>query len=167
MKSYQSQLLLTSLMVAFLFVSQICNIYAQEEWTEPFPLTDSLANNTNPDIRLFFVNGQEKLFMVWEKSIDSASTSIYMKNIIGSEDEIEVLSDDSIHYTHPKIFPVYGNYVINDTNFFLFYEIGQSGNSDIYYLIYTSDGNFSEPVPFSVSPNEDHELDCDLDPDIV
>lgn len=133
----------------------INNLYSQYDWSVPLPVTDSISNNTNPDL---VYTGQVNYVMTWEKSIDSSSTSIYIKNIIGQEDEIEVLSDENIHYTHPKIFPVYDYYGMNDTIFFLFYETDQAGNKDIYYLVYTSDGNFSEPNPFFISMYDDFDM---------
>lgn len=136
-------------------------------WTEPASLTDSLSNNCNPDIKRIYENGQEKLFMVWEKSTDSLSTAIYMKDIAGSNTEIEVLSDPNIHYTHPKIFSFNHYSSTYDTLFCLFYETNQSGNQDLYYLIYTSDGNFSAPQEFFNSGADDHAFDCNSNYEVV
>lgn len=159
--------LILPILIIFLFSN--VQLFAQYpySWTEPASLTDSLSNNCNPDIKRIYENGQEKLFMAWEKSFDSLSTAIYMKDIAGSNTEIEVLSNPGIHYTHPKIFSFnyYGS--TYDTLFYLFYQTNQLGNQDIKYLIYTSDGNFSEPQEFFNSNGDEHAFDCNSNYEIV
>ncbi len=142
-------------------------LYSQYDWSAPLPLTDSLTNNTNPNIHRIFVNEEQKLYMAWEKSNDSLSTAIYIKDILNFSADIEVLAETSVHYTNPKIFPLNFYSGENDTLFFLFYESNFSGNQDIYYMAYTSQGSFSAPEEFFNTGGDDQEVDCNSNYDIV
>ena len=170
MKSFQTQLIIIPVTVIILLLSQSNYLYAQFEyvWTAPLGLTDSLENNCNPDIKRIYVNDQQRLYMVWEKYADTLSTAIYMRDILNLNTEIEVLSDPSIHYTNPKIFPL--NLISgdeNDTLLFLFFESNSSGHQDIYYVAYTSQGNFTEPEAFFNTEGDDQAVDCNSSYDIV
>jgi len=119
-------------------------------WSDPVALTDSLSDNQNPYL---FYNGI--FHMVWEKNIDSVSTSIWYRDITTKTPPVEILSSQGVHYKHPKI--------MNTQNslFYVFYETNENGNTDIYYIEYQGDTNFSEPIPFATTAEEDKEVEID------
>jgi hypothetical protein len=148
------------LSIIFIFVF-IQNTSAQSfwEWSDPAPLTDSLSNNTNPNLcRIGWGSSNHEMYMAWGKSSDTNSTTIYLDNISDNEPAIAILSDPDIHYTNPLILSAI-KYPPNDSLFFLFYETDQYGSKDIYYIIYMVDGSFSQPVAFADSEYDDIELD--------
>ena len=115
------------------------------EWSDPEPLTDSLSDNSNPFLYLRYNSG-EKLYMVWEKHIDSVSSSIYMDNILDAEPAQEILFANGVQYTNPKI--IEADYYPNcDSVFFLLYETNENGNIDIYFKAYLTDGSFLPAEP--------------------
>ena len=115
------------------------------EWTDPLPLTDSLSDNTNPDLYLSGGYGGDELIMVWEKSFDSTSIAIYFDNILDSNAAIEVLYDSLTKYTNPKIIDA-STAQFPDYKFHILYETNQNGNLDIYYITYLIDGSFTVPT---------------------
>jgi hypothetical protein len=123
------------------------NGYSQSfwEWTDPIPITDSVSDNSNAFLYYDGHWGSESVYMVWENSSDSLSTSILFKDLLQSGEEIAILSDSAIHYKNPKI--IYGEYGTSDSIFYLLYETDQNGNADIYILAYLSNGTFSDPTP--------------------
>jgi hypothetical protein len=129
----------------------------QFEWSTPQPITTSQSNNANPDMKYLW--SQNQLFIVWERSENTGSTAIYMKDILGSVPEMEVLADDNLHYTNPVIFPLNPN-MGSDTLFFLFYETEYTGVNGIYYLSYMNNGSFSGPYPFFQTGQGETGFDC-------
>ncbi len=124
------------------------------EWGDPFPLTDSLSDNSNPSMYLIYNTG---LYMVWEKQIDSVSTSIFMDNILDAEPAQEVLSANGVLYRNPQI--MNANYYPNcDSVFFLVYETNENGNIDIYFKAYMTDGSFLPAEPLVTTPFDDYQL---------
>ena len=135
------------------------NAYSQSfwEWTDPDSLTDSVSNNINAFLYYDHGSGGEFVYMVWEKSYDSVSTSIYFKDLLLSSPAMEVLSDSGIHYKNPKI--IYAKYGLTaDSVFYLIYETDQNGNSDIYYITYLNDGTFSNPTPLLITDSNESQL---------
>lgn len=127
----------------------------------PLPLTDSLTNNRNPDIRKSFApQGLGGAVMFWEKSTDSTSTSIFMKylNSQGYPPSAEqlVISQSGVHFTHPVMFNLTPTFA--DTLYYLFFETDQNGNKDIFYLKYDTNGIFDGPFPFATGPYDDINL---------
>lgn len=95
--------------------------------------------------------------MVWEKSIDTNSTEIWIDNILDENPAEAVLSNPGIHYTHPKIMgQYYGTY--GDTLFFLFYQTDQNSNQDIYFKAFLSNGLLSDSEPYATTPYDDEQL---------
>ncbi len=111
-------------------------------WEDPVALTDSTADNCNPYLNITYFNSEEHLFMFWEVSSDSASTAIYFKDLLGSDDPVSLLEGDNIHYTNPTVMDVPNG----DTIFYLFYETDELGKKDIHYLKFSKMG-------FSLCPN--------------
>jgi hypothetical protein len=125
------------------------------EWEEKTPLTDSVSDNTNPYLRLIYTQSLgEMMVMTWEKSTDASSTAIYFQDIISGGEPQIVVSDPGVHYTHPYIMEI-GSM---DTLFYLFYESDQAGNSDIFFMKYSEDGQFTGPFPFANSAGDEKEL---------
>jgi len=118
------------------------------EWTDPAPLSDSLTDNINP---FLYYNGTS-FYMVWEKPVNSQTTTIWFRNITDQDPDIELLNTQNVHYKNPKIL----GFMYSST-FYLFYETNEIGNDDIYYIYYDETGTFSEPVAFAnTSLNENH-----------
>jgi hypothetical protein len=140
--------ILKSTVITILIMFMIgVNGYTQDfwEWSDPEPLTDSLSDNSNPFLYLRYWNG-EKLYMVWEKHIDSVSSSIYMDNILDVEPAQEILFANGVQYTNPKI--IEADYYPNcDSVFFLLYETNENGNIDIYLKAFLTNGSFLPAEP--------------------
>ena len=107
-------------------------------WSYPIPITDSVSDNRNPNFTNYFI--------FWEKSVDTLSTAIYMCDLYYFSNRRAVLSSPGINYKNPQFIEFYG-YPMPDTLFYMIYETDENGNYDIYYKKYSSDGNFSEPIP--------------------
>lgn len=123
-------------------------------WEDPVALTDSTADNCNPYLNITYFNSEEHLFMFWEVSSDSASTAIYFKDLLGSDDPVSLLEGDNIHYTNPTVMDVPNG----DTIFYLFYETDELGKKDIHYLKFSEDGLFHGPNAFATSEFDDMQL---------
>jgi hypothetical protein len=150
--------MMRNLMLLSLLSSTSQDLYAQQlEWSTPQSFTTSQSKNANPDMR--YLGSQNQLFIVWERSENPNSTSVYMRDVLGSDPEIEVLADENIHYTNPVIFPV-NPYIGSDTLFFLFYETEAAGVNGIYYLSYLSNGSFTGPSSFFHTGQGETGFDC-------
>jgi hypothetical protein len=125
-------------------------------WSIPQPITDSVSDNKNPVVITIGDNG----FMFWEKSTDSLSTAIYMRNLTNMTEPVEILALNGVHFRNPQFIRFGGN-PAPDTLFYLLYETDQNGNIDIHYLKYCQDGNFYGPEPAIISPNNDRHLRVD------
>ena len=130
------------------------------DWSEPFPMTDSLSDNINPFLHYSWDNG-EAVYMVWENSMDSISTEIWLDNILDANPPQLVLADSGIHYTHPKILGDWGSY--GEILFYLFYQSDESGNEDIYAVPYMLDGTWGDPEAIAVTPDDDVQLSVSRD----
>jgi len=156
MKMFHSQLFLTPLMIVFLLISQICNIYAQWEWSEPMPLTDNPDwNHRNVDL---IPTSQNNVWIAYERYTDTNSTAICIQEMLNNGDPIEIMTGDTLHYKHPRFFT---NYSFNqtDTIFLLFYETIENGNKDLYYIAYLSNGEILGPFPFFDTTENEHSLE--------
>lgn len=142
--------------IVYLFISG--SVYSQyfDQWTDHVPLTDSLSNNTNPSLVRMEDPFPMKLMMVWEKSVDSLSTSVYIDNILDTISEQLIISDSGIHYTKPQI--MYGSWYPYDTLFYVLYETNQNGNQDIYIMAYLAEGIWGSPAPFANSLEDETQL---------
>ncbi len=130
------------------------------EWGDPFPLTDSTSDNCNPFLLPAHFNSSAVEFMFWDKATDSISTELWMNNLGDGLPPEVILSDSGVHYTHPKVMSTQ-YYSYPDSLFYVFYETNQNGNQDIYYIVYQSDGSFTDPEPLTTSPNNDTQLSID------
>lgn len=116
------------------------------DWSDPVPITDSVADHTNPYLKLLYANNsQVYMNMVWEESEDTNSTAIYYRNLLSPDEPLAVVSAPGVHFRNPKILDIDNA----DTLFYVFYESDQNGNQDIYYLKYSVDGQFAGPFPFA------------------
>ncbi len=150
-----SRVIKITIILAFLFTI-INGSFSQMNWSEPQLFFQSEGNNTNPDLRYFWI--PDKLFITWENSFDDFSTAIYLKDLSLPGEEIPVISDENIHYRNPMLFNVpYSSG--NDTAFYLFYETDLNGNQDIYYFKYLLGGTFIGPFPFYQTSNDETGFD--------
>lgn len=142
---------LTLLFVSFQLFSQL------EEWTPPFPLTDSLSDNRNAivmDLNFYDSWGH---YVFWEKSFNTSSTHIYTKSYYAQDEPVALVEGD-YHNIEPCILRIVDQWYSppNDTSFYLFYLSDRDGDYDIYYRIYTVSG-MSEEFLFAHTPgNEKH-----------
>jgi hypothetical protein len=140
-------------LASFIFFN-LNKAYCQEfyDWSEPVSVTDSVSDNVNAYLRLVYDhNSQQYLTMVWETSSDSTTTAIYYQDLFNQDGPQVVISSPGVHYTHPKVIDIGAV----DTLFYVFFESDQNGNQDIYYVKYLPEGNFSGPVPFAVSGQDE------------
>ena len=131
-------------------------VTAQElwNWTDPAPLTDSISNNTNPFLlRMDLQFNPMKLMMVWEKSVDSTSTYLYLNNLLDTFPAELVIFEEGVHFSNPQLF--YGPWYNSDTLFFIVYETNQNGNQDIYMIPYMNGGIIGNPAPFAASQEDE------------
>jgi|GEM_PF-1367402 len=129
----------TLLLIAFL--ASCYPLFSQSSgWSIPVPVTDSVTDNRNP---ILIIVGQKSL-LFWEKSSDTLSTAIYMRNLHTMSDPVEMLNTPGIHFVNPQPMKV----TSGDTLFYLFYETDENGEIDICYKKYTLDGSLWGPYPF-------------------
>ena len=147
------------------FISFSTISYSQNfwEWSDPQPLTDSVSDNSNPFFYYTSIGGGEALVMVWEKSTDSLSTSIFMDNILDTDTAEIILEMPGVHFMNPKIINPY--YPGSDTSFFLLYESDINGNIDIFFKAFLSDGSFLEEVQLTTSASDESQLSVSNGPE--
>ena len=135
------------------------NLSAQYyQWSDPFAISDSVADNSNPYLHHTGMDMEEKVFMVWERSNDSSSTEIWMDNILDEEPAFVVLAENGIHYTHPKIMGNSWGSSYGDIQFFILYQTDEAGNQDIHVIPYMADGTFSESFPLANTVSNECQL---------
>jgi len=136
------------LLLAFICVVQIDHIQCQpaNNWSEPVILTDTVSYNSNPNL---VINSSE---LFYEKKFSLLSpSSIYYQDIY-SNDEVAVLSNDSISYRNPL--PI----IVEYDNYYLLYESNQNGNYDIYAIEYFFNGNFGNTIQLTTTPEDENSL---------
>jgi hypothetical protein len=155
MKTSLLLLALRATFIFFLFIN-FSEINSQDfwEWEDKIPLTDSLSDNTNPNLVYWYSEKLDEMMnVVWEKTVDENTTAIYYRDLVSAEEPVEVVSIPGVHFTHPVIMKMDHT----DTLFYVFYQGDQDGSQDIYYSIFTDDGQFSQPVQFPYNFNESDE----------
>lgn len=130
---------------------------SQWVWTGPQPITDSLADNRNAMIREIVFNGGYEHYIFWERSVDESSTAIYYRRLYEPDQAVALLEVPNVHYRNPQI--VRTSFWGLDTFFYFFYESDESGNNDIYYMVYTPDG-FNGPELLAGSPENETHFRC-------
>jgi len=139
------------ILVLFGILSSAVFAPAQWGWSDAVPITDSLHFNRNLSIATGWNISGEGLYAAWEESDDTLSTAIWCRNIQTMTDPFLALGSPGIHYRNPKVYQV----LSGDTLFYLYYETYQAGSWDIMYVGYLGNGNFSDPIPFCSTPNDD------------
>ncbi len=114
----------------------------QAQLSQPHQLTDSPANKSNA--HLGFVPGLDWV-VLWEQETGPASTAIFYKNYLTSNDPVELLSEPGIHFKNPKIL----NWEWNGS--LILYQKIQDNKSELYYLQCSQGGPLSEPIPLWTS----------------
>lgn len=130
------------------------------DWSDKFPLTDSVTDNVNPHMVIIYNGNQELLNMVWEKSVNTSSSAIYYDDLLTPDEPQALVSEPGVHFTHPKILEVNGDEFL----FYVFYQSDQNGNQDIYFMKYGTDGLFTGPFPFATAEFDEQEFATDNDP---
>jgi hypothetical protein len=138
-----------------------CNLHlvAQkcEMWYGPQVITNDNANNRNATlVDLLYYSNQ--CFLFWEKSDEPGLSEIVYKDYYNdSGNGTPVVSGNGFMVSNPQVIDL-GGY--NDILGYLFYESDESGNSDINYIVWKTDG-FEPPQPFANSPaGESHIMVC-------
>ncbi|MCB0806122.1 MAG: T9SS type A sorting domain-containing protein [Bacteroidales bacterium] len=145
-----------TLVSTILFFSFLPNFLSAQwsVWTTPAPFTDNSQDNSQGIIHELSYNGIESFYLFWVKESASGS-GIYLRDIYGNAEEIEVISSEIGHFRNPQIISANFMYGL-EADFVLFYELNESGNYDLFYVFYDENG-FSEPSLLSGSPaNENH-----------
>ena len=154
----------TKLILSLLMLQSVVLFSQHRNWSDPIFLTDSLSDNTNCTIATIpFWYDDIKIFVFWEKSTDSSSTSIYYKNLTDMGEQQLAISLNNVHLKNPKILKTYHypNYI--DDLFILIFESNQNSNVDLYYSVYSSEGVFSEPEQLTESLYDDKNLSVGSD----
>ena len=148
-------------LIIFLFMT-LFSLHPQQaktqfwDWEDKIPLTDSVSDNTNPDlVHIFSQMNGEMVAMAWEKSTDDTTTAIYFRDLLDPSTEQEVISIPGVNFKHPKILSLYDN---NTSLFYLFFESDQNGNRDLYYMKYGVDGQFTGPFAFMTGEADEYDL---------
>lgn len=144
------KLLLLIIILSYLSI----NAQFYENWTEPFPITDSLSINTNPDVLVDtdILNGDVVVF--YEKKMSAeANKQIWMRNLTTLEDEQEILSAENTDFRNPKllIFSPYYN-----TRCFIIYESNETGNYNIYGIEFFENGSFGFSFQLTHTPEDEN-----------
>lgn len=151
--------LVFSLTVALILLSAQTSKAQFYVWLPSEPLTDSSADNTNPCLVWYIGNAwNENTILFWERADDSTQTAIWYRSLDDPTPLPQVLlSAPGVHFTHPVIMQPDDGYP-PDTVFTLLYETDASGNKDIWYIRYHSNGSFSEPRLLAGEPGDDCNL---------
>jgi hypothetical protein len=129
----------------------------QYAWSDPLAASDSLADNRNAIIIELPFNGVTDYYIFWERSADSSSTAIYYKKFYSSDDPVQLLGSENIHYRNPQFMLTHSP--DEDTLFYFFFESDENGNSDIFYQVYTVNG-FEAPVILEGSLADETHFHC-------
>lgn len=128
-------------------------------WSEPQPVTDSLADNRNAQVVIIpFTSGIDH-YIFWERSDNSSSTAIYYRRFYNQSEPVALLESPGVHYRNPR-FMVISYWGWTDTLFYMFYESDQNGNFDIFYQVYTNQG-FGAPEVLAGTSEDDTHFRCD------
>ncbi len=115
-------------------------------------ISDSLTDNTNATV--FYLPGpgddwaSGAFWAVYEKSIDSSATALYIRNLDTLAPEMPLLFRPHVHFRHPQIM---ANYYSRSEPYRLFYETDENGNADINYVAFSSLDSLKEPFPLAYS----------------
>ncbi len=144
----------------FFFAVCLFPFWTLAQFPVPMALTDSFSDHRNPDI-LSLQNYQS--LIVWESSDSPDSASIHGTLMtfwgIPAAAEFKILGQSGVHFTHPKLmFSNHTSIPPQDTLCYLFYESDASGNKDILYLKYLSNGQFAGPYVFATSVGNETNL---------
>jgi len=132
--------IISKIVVTLIIIHIATNMHGQE-WSNPISVTDSASNNRNATIkRLNFFD--DDIFIFWEKSTDTTSTSIVYRSFYNEDESHVFISSPGIHFTKPQIIDVSNDK--NDTLFYVFYESDQTGVNSIYYRIFAFN-EFTDP----------------------
>lgn len=125
-------------------------------WSEPQPLTDSLADHRNAQVVMIpFTSGTDH-YIFWERSEDANSTAIYYRRFYEQSEPVALLESPGVHFHNPRFI---SNFWDDDTLFYMFYESDQNGSIDIFYKVYTIQG-FGDPVLLAGTPEDDTHFRC-------
>ena len=120
-------------------------------WTDPVPITDSVTDNKNgvlaPVSSQYFTDSS---YIAWEKSVDTITTAIWVRNLRTMTASFSLLAEPGIHFRNPIVIPG-----MVDTLFYMIYETNQNGNWDVYSVKYHSDGSISLPSAICVSLSDE------------
>ena len=152
-------------MIMFLIMLNFLTVSAQYDfWTEPQAVTDSLTDNRNAVIAELCLHGVWGNYIFWERTIDTATTEIYYRNLYTADMPQPHVGEPGVHYRNPRF--IMTSFVDDDTLAYFFYESNAPGNFDIYYQILTMDG-FTLPALLASSPTDDFQFRCNDGGDLV
>ena len=130
----------------FIFVMIVAKAQSQSVWGPPYPLTDSLTDNQNATLTIIpnELIQADTLYLLWERSTDMTSTSIYARNLKTMADPFPVISQSNVHFRHPRFY----RWASGDTLLYVTYETDMNGNWDIYYSVVMRNLTALGPFPF-------------------
>jgi hypothetical protein len=129
-------------------------------WKTPQPVTDSLSNNQNPIISSLDYYDGLGYYVFYERSVDSLSTAIYVKNFYTTDDPQPLIYNGDHHFRNPQIIRGSMGYY-PDSIFYLAYESDSCGNKDIY-AVRISTSTISNPILVSNNTMDDSHLKCNF-----
>lgn len=121
-----------------------------EVWYPGQAMTDSSHNNRNAAL---YGTGPENI-LFWDKELDGSTTELCYKLMYGSSNEERVaLHKPDVKYTHPEIIeftsqPLYPLFAV-------IYQTNEGVDVNLEYILYYTDGTFSEPASLSSLPGDD------------
>lgn len=135
------------------------SLVSQWVWSAPRAITDSLADNTNAMVKEIQFGEYYDFYVFWERAENEDATAIYFRRLYPLDAPAALLEAPGVHYRNPRIVEAPYWSGSHDTLFYFFYESDEAGNSDIYYMAYTTDG-FREPVVLAGTPEEETNFRC-------
>jgi len=139
--------IIPTLLIVFTLLNS--KAFSQDVWEDPQAITDSISDNTNP----LLVHSGNTTLIFYEKTREDGFISIFMQDMSELHHEIELFSEENIHFRNPQaiVFRDWPN--PPDTLFYLFFEsdMESSGFYNIYYTKYSQDGHFTEPEALDIS----------------
>lgn len=145
----------------FLLVLTMVSLIVQSQtfvWKSPQPVSDSISMNKNPVIAMIDYIDGIGYYGFWERSTDTVSTDIFVKNMYTNDDPQAFIDEGDFHYENPQLINNPFSYPV-DSIFYLVYESDIHGNKDIFVVL-ASASSISDPVVVTTDINDDTHMRC-------
>ena len=147
--------------ITLLLVLTIAPLIIQSQtfvWKPPQAVSDSISVNKNAVIKFIDYTDGPGYYAFWERSTDSVSSDIFVKNMYSTEDPQAFIDEGDFRYQNPQLINSRFSYPV-DSIFYLVYESDINGNKDIF-VVSASASTISDPVAVTTDINDDLHMRC-------